>query len=49
MGAFLTAGAKWHKKMSKMKVAPDELLKTKDQKKCSGRVIENKRVSHFLV
>jgi hypothetical protein len=25
-----------HKKMSKMKIAPDELLKTKGQKKCSG-------------
>ena len=25
-----------HKKMLKMKIAPDELLKTKGQKKCSG-------------
>jgi hypothetical protein len=35
------------KKMLKMKVAPQSLLKTKGQIKCSSEFIENKRVSVF--
>jgi hypothetical protein len=31
-----------HKKMLKMKIAPQSLLKTKGQKKCSSEFIENK-------
>jgi hypothetical protein len=33
-----------HKKMSKMKVDPQSLLKTKGQKKCSSEVDETKGV-----
>jgi hypothetical protein len=36
-----------HKKMLKMKIAPDSLLKTKGQKKCSGLIHENKQVIRF--
>jgi hypothetical protein len=36
-----------HKKMLKIKVAPDELLKTKGGKKCSGWVDENKEVNRI--
>ena len=35
------------KKMLKMKVTPDELLKTKGQKKYSGWLLENKGVISF--
>jgi hypothetical protein len=34
-----------HKEMLKMKIAPQSLLKTKGQKKCSSEFIENKEVS----
>jgi hypothetical protein len=36
-----------HKKMLKMKVAPQSLLKTKGQRKCSSEFIENKQVARF--
>jgi len=36
-----------HKKMLKMKIAPDSLLKIKGQKKCSGLIHENKQVIRF--
>jgi hypothetical protein len=36
-----------HKKMLKMKVAPQSLLKTKGQKKCSSGFVENNRVIVF--
>jgi len=36
-----------HKKMLKMQIAPQSLLKTKGQKKCSSEFIENKQVIMF--
>jgi hypothetical protein len=36
-----------HKKMLKMKVAPQSLLKTKGQKKCSSGIDENKQVTRI--
>jgi len=43
----IKAGKRAHKKMLKMKSAPQSLLKTKGQKKCSSGVTENKRVTRF--
>jgi len=36
-----------HQKMLKMKIAPQSLLKTKGQKKCSSEFGENKQVIMF--